>query len=84
MINGKLNLSAAHKELLEKAEIQICIIGGDGQAATKTIAGFHEFQNFIIDGGVYSKEVYGVPISFGAAYAEDNSMFVTKFQVKHD
>lgn len=84
VVDGKLNLSAEHKELLEKAEIQICIIGGDGQAATKTIEGFHELQNFIINGGVYTREIYGVPISFGAAYAEDNSMFVTEFQVKHD
>lgn len=84
VVNGKLELSTAHKELLEKAEIQICIIGGDGQAASKTIVGFHEFQNFIINGGVYTKEVYGVPISFGAAYVEDNSMFVTEFKVKHD
>lgn len=84
IVNGEINLSAEQKELLEKAEIQICIIGGDGEAATKTVAGFHEFQNFIINGGVYSREVHGVPISFGAAYAEDNSMFVTEFEVLHD
>lgn len=84
IVNGELSLDIATKKILEEAQIQICIIGGDGEGATKTVVGFHEFQNFIIKGGVYSKEVFGYPISFGAAYARDNSMFLTKFDVQHE
>lgn len=81
IVSGELSIDANTKEILKKAEISICIIGGDGAGATKTVKGFEEFQNFIINGGVYSKEVYGVPISFSAGYATDNSMFVSEFEL---
>lgn len=84
VVNGELNLSQEHKAILEKAKITICLIGGDSRGATKTVEGFNEFKNFIINGGVYTKTVYGVPISFGAAYARNNAMFVSKFQIKHE
>lgn len=84
IVNGELSLSKDQKKTLEEANIQICIIGGDGRGAVKTVSGFKEFQEFIINGGVYTKDIYGVPISFSAAYAEDNSMFITEFQVKYD
>lgn len=83
IVNGELNLDKSTKEKLTNMDIQICIFGGDGGAATKTVAGFHEFQNFIISGGVYTNEIYGTPISFAAAYASDNSMFVTEFQIEN-
>lgn len=81
VVSGELSIDANTKEILKKAEISICIIGGDGTGATKTVKGFEEFQNFIINGGVYTKEVYGVPISFSAGYASDNSMFVSEFEI---
>lgn len=84
IVNGALGLDVAQKELLEKANIQTYIVGGDGRGATKAILGFKEFQNFIIKGGVYTKDVYGVPITFSAAYANDNSVFETTFEVDYD
>lgn len=81
IVNGKLSIDTHTKEILNEAEIQICIIGGDGNDATKTVTGFNAFQEYIINGGVYSKEVYGVPITFSAAYAEDNSMFISEFDL---
>ena len=81
IVNGELSLDTSTKEILNEAQIQICIIGGDGHEATKTVTGFHAFQEFIIKGGVYSSQVYGVPISYTGVYAEDNSMFVTEFDL---
>lgn len=81
IVNGELSLDNNTKEILNEAQIQICIIGGDGYEATKTVTGFNAFQEFIIKGGVYSPQVYGVPISFTGVYAEDNSMFVTEFDL---
>lgn len=81
IVSGSLSIDTKTEEILKQAEISICIIGGDGQAATQTVKGFDEFQKFIINGGVYSKDVYGVPISFSAGYASDNSMFVTEFEI---
>lgn len=81
IVNGKLSLDTNTKEILTNAHIQICIIGGDGTTATKTVEGFEAFQDYIIKGGVYSPQVYGVPISYTASYALDNSLFVSEFDI---
>lgn len=81
IVNGKLSLDSETEKILQEAEISICILGGDGGEAVKTIQGFNEFLNFIISGGVYTNTVYGVPISFSGAYASDNSMFMTEFDI---
>lgn len=81
VVNGKLSLDSETEKILEEAEISICILGGDGGEAVKTIKGFNEFQNFIINGGVYTNIVYGVPISFSGAYASDNSMYISEFNI---
>ena len=57
------------------------IIGGNGEDAAKVVTGFPAFQDFIIKGGVYSKEIYGVPISFSGANAADNSMFISQIKI---
>ena len=81
IVNGKLSLDSETERVLQEAEISICILGGDGGDAVKTIKGFNEFQNFIINGGVYSNEVYGVPISYSGGYASNNSMFISEFDI---
>lgn len=81
LVSGELTLDAETEEMLKKAQIYIYIIGGDGEEAAKVVNGFGAFQEFIIKGGVYSKEVYGVPISFSAAYASDNSMFISQVNI---
>lgn len=81
VVNGELSLDTKTKEILNNSKIQICIIGGEGDEATKTIEGFHKFQEYIVKGGVYTKEIYGVPISFSGSYASDNSMFVSEFDL---
>ncbi|KIO76975.1 hypothetical protein TH53_11945 [Pedobacter lusitanus] len=81
IVGGQISVDANTKKILSQAEISICIIGGDGQAAVRTVKGFDEFQNFIVNGGIYTTEVYGVPISFGAAYALTNGMFETEFEL---
>lgn len=81
IVKGELSLNANTKEILNEAQIQICIIGGDGKEATKTTKGFHALQEFIIKGGVFNPQIYGVPISFTGVYAKDNSMFVTELDI---
>ncbi len=81
IVDGKLAIDANTEEILKTAQINICILGGDGQQQVKTVMGFNEFQNFIIKGGVYNPSVYGVPISFGGAYASNNGMFTTQFEI---
>lgn len=81
IVNGEISVDAETERILKSAQITICIIGGDGAGAVRTVKGFHEFQEFIVNGGVYSTEVYGVPISFGGAYASNNGMFQTEFEL---
>src|SRR5574344_3065636 len=80
-VNGQLSLDSKAQTILNNSEINICIIGGDGGEAAKTIEGFNAFKDFIINGGVYTNEVFGVPISFSAAYASDNSLFISQFDI---
>jgi thiol-activated cytolysin len=81
IVNGELSLDSKTKEMLKRAQIYIYIIGGDADGAAKVVSGFPAFQDFIIKGGVYSKEVFGVPISFSGANASDNSMFISKINI---
>ncbi|WP_373850374.1 thiol-activated cytolysin family protein [Bacteroides heparinolyticus] len=81
VVNGKLSLDYETEKILQESDISICILGGDGGEAVKTIKGFNEFQEFIINGGVYTNTVFGVPISFSAAYASDNSMYISEFNI---
>mgnify|MGYP002439907046 CR=1 FL=1 len=58
IVNGELSLDSKTKEMLKRAQIYIYIIGGNGEDAAKVVTGFPAFQDFIIKGGVYSKEIY--------------------------
>lgn len=81
IVGSSLTLDATTRKKLQEAEISIYIVGGSGEDAANTVKGFEAFQEFIVKGGVYSKEVYGVPISFSAAYASDNSMFISEIDI---
>jgi len=80
VVSGSLDLTQNEKKILERANIQICIIGGQGGDAAETIRGFAEFQDYIIKGGIYNLSVFGVPISYEASYADDNSLYFTEFK----
>lgn len=79
IVSGELSFEESAKRLLERADIKIFISGGKSGEVAQVASGFHEFQNFIISGGEFSKEVPGVPIFFTANYASDNSVFSTSF-----
>lgn len=78
-VGGELQLDDTSRELLEKAEIRILVYGGAGSEVAKLVMGFDKFQEFIVNGGEFSKEVPGVPIFFTCNYASDNSIFSTTF-----
>jgi len=81
IINGEVSLDEKTTTILNNSEINICIIGGDGGEAAKTVRGLDAFKDFIINGGVYTREVFGIPVSFSGAYASDNSLFVSQFDI---
>lgn len=79
MVNGEISMDANAKKLLEQADIRIWIRGGNGADVVKTIEGFHEFANFIVNGGTFTKEIPGQPIFCTVNRADDNSAFTLNF-----
>lgn len=71
-------LSFEQKKILSSADIQICIIGGYGGDVTQTVEGFAAFKDFVKKGGKYTDTTYGIPISYSAAYADTNELYVSK------
>ena len=50
------------------------VLGGSGADAGTIINGFDEFKNYIIQGGNFSKESPGSPISYKLRYIHDNTI----------
>lgn len=81
-VNGTISMDAQAKKLLEEAEIRIWIRGGKGADVVKTVAGFDEFTNFIVNGGTFTKDVPGQPIFCTLNRVDDNSAFALQFDTK--
>ena len=78
-VNGEISMDAHAKKLLQEADIRIWVRGGNGADVVKTIAGFYEFANFIVNGGTFTKDVPGQPIFCTANRADNNSAFTLQF-----
>lgn len=78
-VNGEISIDAHAKKTLQEADIRIWVRGGNGADVVKTIAGFDEFANFIINGGTFTKDVPGQPIFCTANRADNNSAFNLQF-----
>lgn len=78
-VNGEISMDAHAKKLLQEADIRIWVRGGKGADVVKTIAGFDEFTNFIVNGGMFTKDVPGQPIFCTANRADDNSALILQF-----
>ncbi|WP_233564461.1 thiol-activated cytolysin family protein [Parabacteroides sp. AF14-59] len=81
VVNGNLNISAYHKQILSESNLKITIIGGKSDGSVKTVEGFEEFKNFLINGGTYSAQNPGDPIFYTASYLSDNSPFYSRFRI---
>jgi thiol-activated cytolysin len=78
-VDGKISMDQNAMKLLREADISIWIRGGNGSDVVKTINGFDEFANYIINGGTFTKEIPGQPIFCTVNKAEDNSAFALQF-----
>lgn len=79
IVGGEINISAEHKKILQESTMRLFVSGGAGQDVAKIVEGYNEFNNFIVNGGEFTKDVPGVPIFFTANYAADNSVYRTTF-----
>ncbi|MEM6994316.1 MAG: thiol-activated cytolysin family protein [Myxococcota bacterium] len=58
-------------DALTSAKITASVLGGDGDAAVKTVLGVEQLLQFITAGGNYSAESPGVPIAYKLAYLDN-------------
>ena len=78
-VNGEISMDAKAKKLLEEADVRIWIRGGNGEDVVKTIKGFYEFTNFIVNGVTFTKDVPGRPIFCTVNRVDDNSAYALQF-----
>jgi hypothetical protein len=75
-----------YKDILSKSKITAYILGGDAGTAVQTIDSYEALIAFIKNGGNYSRQSPGAPISYKLAYLKDNSparmSFTTDYDVK--
>lgn len=79
IVGGEISITAEQKKILQESTMRLFVSGGKGDDVAQIVKGFDKFNEFIVNGGEFTKEVPGVPIFFTANYAEDNSVFLTSF-----
>ena len=83
-VSGQVSVS--YKDILSKSKITAYILGGGGAAAARTIDSYDALIAFLKDGGDYSAESPGAPISYKLSYLKDNSparmSFTSDYEMK--
>lgn len=62
------SIDASHEKVFNSSKIKALIIGGSGQGAAQTINGPADVYKFISEGGNYSKDSPGAPLSYKLRY----------------
>lgn len=68
------SISGEHSQVLSNSTIKVYVRGGSGSGSVRAIDGFEGFRQYILDGGRYSRESPGAPISYKLRYLSDNSV----------
>ncbi len=83
-VSGQVSVS--YKDILSKSKITAYILGGGGAAAARTIDSYDALITFLKEGGDYSAESPGAPISYKLSYLKDNSparmSFTSDYEMK--
>ncbi|MEW5799899.1 MAG: thiol-activated cytolysin family protein [Bacteroidota bacterium] len=72
--NASGSISAEYSQILNGSTIKVYVRGGSGSGSVQAINGFDGFKQYILDGGKYSKESPGAPISYKLRYINDNAI----------
>lgn len=62
--SGGGEIDAGYQKIINESSIKALVIGGSGASASQTISGPGEVYNFISEGGDYSKDSPGAPLSY--------------------
>jgi thiol-activated cytolysin len=69
--DGDVTVDVNTKKTLDESSIHAFILGGSGEDAVGAVAGFEGVVEYIKNGGNYSKESPGAPISYKLAYLDN-------------
>lgn len=73
---GNLDASYSNEfeSLMASSTMKVYVLGGSGNDAAATIDGFEAFKSYIRDGGNFSRQSPGAPISYKLRYITDNTI----------
>jgi Thiol-activated cytolysin len=72
--SGKADISKEQQSLLEKSSIRGYVLGGNGNTGMQALTGFAGFKNHVSQGGSFSKESPGSPISYVLSYLDNGKV----------
>lgn len=80
-VNG--SASGDFETLKSKSTMKVYVLGGSAGDAGFTINGFDDFKKYITEGGSFSKDSPGSPISYKLRYIHDNSIAKVVFAASY-
>lgn len=66
--------SLSFEDFSASSTMQVYILGGSGDSAAKGVEDYTAFTKYITEGGSYSKDSPGAPISYKLRYIKDNTI----------
>lgn len=72
--SGGVDISTEHKKVIEESSIKALVLGGSGEAGSKVVQGIEGLMTYIEEGGNYTKDSPGAPLSYKMRYLKDNSV----------
>lgn len=73
-LNIDASASTEFESLMASSSMKVYVLGGSGSDAAQTVDGFEAFKAYIKDGGNFSNESPGAPISYKLRYIRDNTI----------
>lgn len=67
-------IDAKYEKVINSSSIKALVIGGSGSSAAQTVNGPQEVYNYISEGGNYSKDSPGAPLSYKLRYIKNNAV----------
>ncbi len=82
-VDGTIDVSAEHEQILQESTMKLLILGGDGTQAVENLADpITGLLNWITSGIELGPSTRGVPISYTVAHLKDNT--IARFQYTTD
>jgi Thiol-activated cytolysin len=82
-----IELSQQDKDVINSSSIKGLLVGGAADGAVKTINGLESLRMFIEEGGDFSENNIGVPISYRMKFVSDNTdakiVFAGKYTIRN-